>query len=80
VTYTSAEFGDRDPVTEDRAQALVDRYPAGDPVTVYYDPAHPHASSLAAGRGPAPWGKLALGVVGLLTGGVMVLIAVLRIV
>jgi hypothetical protein len=80
VTYKSAEFGDRDPVTEDRAQAIIDRYPVGEPVTVYYDPAHPHASALEQGRGSAPWGKLALGLVGLLTGGVMVFIAVLRIV
>ncbi len=80
VTYKSAEFGDRDPGLEDWARAVVARYPVGEPVTVYYDPASPRFSALEPGRGPSPWGKLALGLVGLLTGAVMVLIAVIRIV
>lgn len=34
------------------AQAVVDRYPVGAPVTVYYDPVHPRSSVLKPGIPP----------------------------
>lgn len=80
IPYVSTDFADEDPIPEEQARAIVARYPVGKRVKVYHDPLDPRAAVLEPGAGFSFGGSLVLPLVGLLTGAVMVFIAVLRIV
>ncbi len=78
VPYVSTDFADWDPIPEEQARAIVARYPVGKRVKVYHDPLDPHAAVLEPGAGFSFRGSLVLPLVGLLTGAILVLITVLR--
>lgn len=74
--YTRAVEATDSWVTQAAAEHVAARYPAGDALTVYIDPAHPATPRLTASHGQGRQRDLALGVLGLLAGLVILVGAV----
>ncbi|MBN1564497.1 MAG: DUF3592 domain-containing protein [Anaerolineae bacterium] len=74
ITYTNPEFTDRAPNLESKVRALVERYPVGKPVKVYYAPRDPRYAFLAEAIRPPITGTILVGIVELIAGAVLVIV------
>ena len=74
VTYTNAEFTDLPPDLEDNVLKLVERYPVGAEVTVYYAPRDPRYAFIEEAIRPQITGTVLIGVVELIAGVTLVLV------
>lgn len=77
-TYTNSEFSDRPPDTEANVYDLVERYPVGAEVTVYYTPRDPRYAFIAEAIRPQITGTVLVGAVELFAGTVLVIVIAAR--
>jgi hypothetical protein len=78
VTYTNPEFADRPPDLEANVRDLVERYPVGAEVTVYYAPRDPRYAFIEEAIRPQITGMLLIGIGELVTGAVLVIVIAAR--